>query len=116
MQYSSTFVFSRVLKRMCSSRPPKNPQNKLVMLCLETENSKFCGQRRLNNLQRADFGGSPGSPCIVFMEVEPVNENNRVKWNILKDDEVSSWEVVPPKPSFHFSIMKSFALSGVLFK
>lgn len=53
---------------------------------------------------------------MIFMEVEPVNENNTVKWSILKSAKVSSWELVPPKPSFHFSIMKSFALSGVLFK
>lgn len=86
------------------------------MLHLETQNSKFRGQGRLNNLQRSDFGGSPNSPCIIFMEVEPVSENNTVKWSILKDAEVSSWELVPPKSSFYFSIMKSFALSGVLFK
>lgn len=86
------------------------------MLCVETHNSKFCGQRRHNNLERADYGGSPSSPFIIFMDIEPVNENNTVKWSILKGTKVSSWELVPPKPNFHFSIMKRLALSGVLFQ
>lgn len=112
----STAVCLFSLESLRELKTAKKKQNKLVMLCSETHNSKFCGQRGLNNLQRADYGGSPSSPCIKCMEVEPVNENNTVKWSILKQTKVSSWELVPPKPSFHFSIMKGFALSGVLFK
>jgi len=37
-----------------------------------------------HNLQRADCGTSPSSPCIKLVEVEPVDENDAAKWSILK--------------------------------
>lgn len=62
-----------------------------------------------NNLQSAGCVASLSSPCIKLVEVEPVIEKDIAKWSVLKGTKLSSFKFIPGKPSFHLTIVESFA-------